>query len=95
LLQIRAINASRRGLDLIVQASTELMALQGLQNFAAGVITQIAGLLNIKPEGLLCVQDDTHGKDQNLFIITAAGRQPNPSPSPHGGRSWRADRSTA
>jgi diguanylate cyclase len=43
--QIRTISASRRGLDLIVHASTELMALHGLQNFAAGVITQIAGLL--------------------------------------------------
>jgi GGDEF domain-containing protein/response regulator of citrate/malate metabolism len=72
--QIRSINASRRGLDLIIQASTELMAQQGLQNFAAGVIIQIAGLLNLKPEGLLCVQDDTQDKTQHLFIIAAAGQ---------------------
>jgi diguanylate cyclase (GGDEF)-like protein len=72
--QIRSINASRRGLDLIIQASTELMAQQGLQNFAAGVIIQIAGLLNLKPEGLLCVQDDTQDKAHHLFIIAAAGQ---------------------
>jgi diguanylate cyclase (GGDEF)-like protein len=72
--QIRAINASRRGLDLIVQASTELMGLQGLQDFADGVITQIAGLLHIKPDGLLCVQDDTDDKNHDLFIVATAGQ---------------------
>jgi diguanylate cyclase (GGDEF)-like protein len=71
--QIRAINASRRGLDLIVHASTELMALQGLQNFAAGVITQIAGLLSLKAEGLLCVQENLDGKNSKFFVIAAAG----------------------
>lgn len=72
--QIRAINASRRGLDLIVRASTELMALQGLQNFAAGVITQIAGLLGIQPEGLLCVRESGEVGRSELFVIAAAGR---------------------
>ncbi|MFZ6644772.1 DUF3369 domain-containing protein, partial [Undibacterium sp. TJN25] len=40
--QICAISASRRGLELIINASTELMALQGLQNFASGVLVQIS-----------------------------------------------------
>lgn len=71
--QIRAINASRRGLDLIVRAGTELMAQQGLQNFAAGVITQIAGLLSLPPEGLLCVQENLDGKTPDLLVIAAAG----------------------
>ncbi len=71
--QIRAINASRRGLDLIVRASTELMGLHGLQNFAAGVITQIAGLLGLEAEGLLCVQENIDGKGAELFVIAAAG----------------------
>lgn len=71
--QIRAISASRRGLDLIVRASTELMAQHGLQEFAAGVITQIAGLLSLEPEGLLCVQESHEGKDAELFVIAAAG----------------------
>jgi diguanylate cyclase (GGDEF)-like protein len=71
--QIRAINASRRGLELIVRASTELMAQQGLENFAAGVITQIAGLLSLKPEGLLCVQESANNHTDNLIVIAAAG----------------------
>ncbi|MBV8634232.1 MAG: EAL domain-containing protein [Burkholderiaceae bacterium] len=71
--QIRAINASRRGLDLIVRASTALMAQHGLENFAAGVITQIAGLLSLQPEGLLCAQEDQHGDSSSLIVIAAAG----------------------
>jgi diguanylate cyclase (GGDEF)-like protein len=71
--QIRAINASRRGLDLIVRASTALMAQHGLENFAAGVITQIAGLLSLQPEGLLCAQEDQQGDDNSLIVIAAAG----------------------
>jgi diguanylate cyclase (GGDEF)-like protein len=71
--QIRAINASRRGLDLIVRASTALMAQHGLENFAAGVITQIAGLLSLQPEGLLCAQEDQQGDTATLIVIAAAG----------------------
>jgi len=75
--QIRAINTSRRGLDMIVHASAELMALHGMRNFAAGVITQIAGLLGLRPEGLVCAQDavdDEPHEKNGPTIIAAAGR---------------------
>lgn len=71
--QIRAINTSRRGLDRIVRASTELMALHGLDNFAAGVVAQVAQLLDLEPDGLLCVQEKVGERDSELFIITAVG----------------------
>lgn len=83
--QIRAINASRRGLDRIVRASTELMALHGLDNFAAGVIAQIAKLLDLEPDGLLCVQEKTGERDSELFIITAAGSSADLMNTPAGG----------
>ncbi|CDG82890.1 EAL domain-containing response regulator [Janthinobacterium agaricidamnosum] len=72
--QIRSINSSRRGLDQIVHASTELMALHGVQNFSAGVLVQIAGLLGIKADGLLCVRDGSAGKYNELLVSAAAGR---------------------
>lgn len=75
--QIRTISASRRGLDLIVHASTELMALHGLQSFAAGVITQIAGLLGLKPEGLICAQENINGNHEELIIIAGGGNYSN------------------
>ncbi|OWW18958.1 EAL domain-containing protein [Noviherbaspirillum denitrificans] len=71
--QIRAINASRRGLDRIVRASTELMALHGLDNFADGVIAQVANLLDQQTSGLLCVQEHLNEHDLELSVISAAG----------------------
>jgi len=76
--QLRAINAGRRGLEVIVRACAELTALHGLRSFAEGVITQIAGLLGLPPEGLVCAQD--RGKDDGSvgpLVIAAAGHYSN------------------
>ncbi|MBC7502090.1 MAG: EAL domain-containing protein [Herminiimonas sp.] len=72
--QIRTINASRRGLALIVRASTALMALQGLPNFAEGVIAQLAGLLGVEAHGLLCLRETRSGIPQEPCVIAAAGK---------------------
>jgi diguanylate cyclase (GGDEF)-like protein len=69
--QIHAINASRRGLDMVVRASGQLMARQGLHEFAAGVITQICALLGLPPGGLVCVQEQ--GCTQSPRVIAASG----------------------
>lgn len=73
--QIRTINASRRGLDHIVRASIELMALHGLDNFAAGVINQITTLLELSPNGMLCMWDKSDGRNQELCIVATAGNE--------------------
>jgi diguanylate cyclase (GGDEF)-like protein len=70
--QIHAINASRRGLGMIIRASAELMARHGIQEFAAGIITQIAGLLGLAPEGVVCAHEPDSNCDHAL-IIAAAG----------------------
>ena len=62
--QIHAINASRRGLGMIIRSSAELMARHGLQEFAAGVITQLAGLLRLAPEGIVCAHDKGEGAER-------------------------------
>jgi len=54
--QLCALDASRRGLDHVVRASAELMALHGLQNFAGGTISQVAALLNADGGGVACVR---------------------------------------
>jgi diguanylate cyclase len=74
--QIRTINGNRRGLDLIVRASGELLALSGIRNFAAGVITQMSALLGVMPEGLICVQSppDVNPRGEDPVVIAAAGR---------------------
>ena len=71
--QIRKISNSRRGLDQIVHASTELMSLHGVHNFAAGVLAQIASLLRQPANGLLCVQECPDSGCHELMAMAAAG----------------------
>jgi diguanylate cyclase (GGDEF)-like protein len=71
--QLCTINASSHGLDLILQASTELMALQTLEEFTSGVLSQVARLLKVGTNGVLCVQEYLHNQDTELFVIAAAG----------------------
>ena len=70
--QISALNASRRGLSMVIRASSQLMARQGVSEFAAGIITQICGLFGLPPEGVVCAYDEAYSPDQAL-IIAAAG----------------------
>lgn len=70
--QIKMIEASTKGLDIIVRASSELMSKKGVNEFAQGVILQISGLLAIKPEGLICVRRHESEPD-DIRIIAAAG----------------------
>jgi diguanylate cyclase (GGDEF)-like protein len=69
--QIRAINASRRGLDRIVRASSELIGLHELDDFAAGVLTQAGKLLDSDLSGLVCVQE--HPNPDGPLVIAACG----------------------
>lgn len=73
--QVHALNASRRGLELILSASSRLMATQGLRDFAVGVITQLAALLEVSPEGLVCAQTHQGDDSENWQprVVAAAG----------------------
>ena len=71
--QIRKIDDSRRGLNQIVHASTELMTLHGVQNFACGVLAQVNHLLGIAASGVLCVQDCPADGCRELMVMAASG----------------------
>jgi diguanylate cyclase (GGDEF)-like protein len=71
--QIRAISANRRGLDLIVRGSTEMMTLHGLQDFASGVIVRAADLLGDAPEGVFCVQENEKDAQNEATVVAAVG----------------------
>jgi diguanylate cyclase (GGDEF)-like protein len=68
--QIRALEASRAGLERVVNANTELMSLHGLPDFARGVLEQLAALLGQGREGVLAArsQDGPGG----LFVAAGA-----------------------
>lgn len=69
--QLCAMEANRRGLELIVRSSGTFLEDTGLQDFAAGVITQLAALLGTAAEGLVCAQGERQtGQYQ---VLAAAG----------------------
>ncbi len=71
--QLKAIEAHRRGLSMIVEATRNLMQETGLQRLAAGVLTQICSLLDVPTEGAVCLgQSGVAG--QPLKVLAAAGR---------------------
>lgn len=71
--QICAITANQRGLELIVNASTELMSQKGLQNFAASVLQQLNILFGRKVEGFICSSDDGDTETSALDFTIIAG----------------------
>ncbi len=75
--QLCRLDASRRGLAQIVAASNQFIAEPGLHNFAEGVITQIAGLVGVEPEGVVCACTAHFGlqpRQEGCLVIAAAGR---------------------
>jgi len=71
--QLRTIEDSKKGLNMILQASSELLTQEGLNNFAQGVIIHIAALLGVAPEGVICVRRRDQHVEEDLMIIAAAG----------------------
>ncbi|PKU26543.1 EAL domain-containing protein [Telmatospirillum siberiense] len=75
--QIRTIAENRRGLELIIHAAADLMELRAINTFAEGVLTQIAALLDVPVDGLVCVQRGMRvapADNEELYIVGAAGR---------------------
>jgi len=73
--QIRRLDESRNSLELIIDGASRFNAELGLQTFAAAVIGQLADLLGIAPEGMVCVRApaDANGEAKET-ILAAAGR---------------------
>ena len=69
--QIHCLEANRRGLELIVAASTELSRPRGLIRFAEGVVTQLCALLGVAEEGIVCAAGGTASSEP--YILAAAG----------------------
>lgn len=75
--QIQTINHSRKGLEKIIQAASSLIEVRALESFAEGVLTQIASLLHLPLDGILCVtrqSDCNDGSSPCLVVAGAAGK---------------------
>jgi response regulator RpfG family c-di-GMP phosphodiesterase len=73
---IQTIEASRRGLQRIIEASSSLFEQRSLKQLASGVLTQLVSILHMHPDALVCETSgcaftDTH----NTFeILATTGR---------------------
>jgi len=76
--QLHAISENRRGLELIVTAAAGLMELPAMSAFAEGVLLQIASLLKLPAEGIVCAQKgspiDDAASPEALHVVAAAGQ---------------------
>jgi len=70
--QISRLNAGRRGLDLIIRGSAELIRLHHLKDFSSRALVQTASLLDVTPSGLVCVSDSTAAEGGSDFMVLAA-----------------------
>ena len=76
--QIQRLDASRASLELIIDGATRFNAELGLQTFASAIIAQLAALLGIAPDGMVCARtagaekEAGHGAEE--MILAAAGR---------------------
>nr|WP_314899284.1 DUF3369 domain-containing protein [uncultured Deefgea sp.] len=51
--QIRAINTSRRGLEMIIEASASLFERRSIDSFSYAILNQLAGLLALQSDGII------------------------------------------
>ena len=52
--QLRQLDATREGLESIINGSLDLSRLRGLKSFSEGVVVQLCALLGVENEGLVC-----------------------------------------
>jgi diguanylate cyclase (GGDEF)-like protein len=75
--QIRTIAEHRHGLELIIAASSDLMAHKANSDFAAAVLNQLAAVLQRPVNGLVCTREDAADRDDDpatLRVIGTCGR---------------------
>ena len=72
--QICAIEGSRRGLDLIVRASAQLMTAPDLRSFGEGVLSYLPQLLGMSI-GSLLYQQEAGSPHQSVYRVIAASGQ--------------------
>jgi response regulator RpfG family c-di-GMP phosphodiesterase len=69
--EVRAVEESQRGLEMILESSSTMMRLRSMQQFGTGMLIQIAALMDVPCEGILCVQSGHMGGHS---VLVGSGR---------------------
>jgi CheY-like chemotaxis protein len=71
------IERSRRGMERILEASTDLYHVRSLREFASGVLNQISAILDVGADGVLCLQQNEQQGQMNPVVMAATGQYMN------------------
>lgn len=69
--QISDIEKNRAGLELVINASTSLLSMQKLDEFASTCIAKLCDLLSAPAEGMVCISSREHMR--NGIVVAAIG----------------------
>jgi len=72
--QLRSVHRARRGLQMIVEASNALVVTHSLPDFAGRLLRELAALLGVQPEGVMCQEIREADGRYRLRVIGACGR---------------------
>ncbi|AWN45047.1 histidine kinase [Methylobacterium terrae] len=70
--QLKRLEETRRGLEIIVDAAPMLLDYKSMQRLAEGVLTQVGSLLNVACEGILVLREQT-GPQDAVSVLAGSG----------------------
>ncbi len=76
---IMTIEASRRGLSMVIDASSSLFMVRSLEQLHSGVLIQLQAMIGVGEDGILCVQRGAPQADgrrdpDRIVVLAASGR---------------------
>ncbi|MBL4692118.1 MAG: diguanylate cyclase [Magnetovibrio sp.] len=78
-MTITALDKNKRGLEKILESSSNLYDVESIQRFASGILTQLSTFIDCQAEGIICVefQPDSHPDDsvpcKDIRILATSG----------------------
>ncbi|ACA16461.1 response regulator receiver sensor signal transduction histidine kinase [Methylobacterium sp. 4-46] len=70
--QLKRLEETRRGLEIIIDAAPMLLDHKSMQRLAEGVLTQVASLLNVACEGILVLRERA-APDESFCVLAGSG----------------------
>ncbi|QJE74610.1 DUF3369 domain-containing protein [Aerophototrophica crusticola] len=72
---IMTIEASRKGLDMVVDAASSLFMARSVEQFHSGILLQVQAMLGMGEHGMLCVQrGGPLAQPPGILVLAASGR---------------------
>ncbi|GEP04229.1 ATP-binding response regulator [Methylobacterium oxalidis] len=70
--QLKRLDETRRGLEIIIDAAPMLLDHKSMQLLAEGMLTQVASLLNVDCAGILVLRE-SGGEDERFCVLAGSG----------------------